>query len=245
MTNWNTALTNTNLSRPSLKVNARRYTLLFMLCVFYALLFTIASIIGESWKCSHLPLEETPSTNLATFEHGARIIPSFTSPPKSSPSRYFSSSKTFYHSPAIVLSGPIVHRRCWLIHGYATLGVKLSHAAVVHTVGIEHSKEDTSRVPKHFRIWAKMDGNETSLFSSHATNQIPPSILNHSSIFMGSFAYQFDQQSPAQNFTINAQKAKVEELVIEIYNDVGNSNTTCLYKVQIYGEIPLPYMKPV
>jgi hypothetical protein len=239
MPNWDSALTDAHFSDSWPTPRSYRKTIvnalkrMHILIFIYGVMFTVVVIATYSHH-RDLSGDETRQlggqANLASFEQGARIIPRYTSRPKQGFFRSLLPFRKTHHPPAIVLSDEMIRDRCWSFHRRTTLGIRLSHSAILHAIEIEHIVGDAARAPMQFHIWGVTSIDALPLPERSTTSQ---QLANISTVLLGSFVYDRNSENLAQNFTVQKISTVIEEVVIEMDNDEGLG---CLYKVRVYGE---------
>ncbi|RDX40003.1 hypothetical protein OH76DRAFT_1298763, partial [Lentinus brumalis] len=155
------------------------------------------------------------------------------------------------NDPAVVIDDDIGVRRCWTMPPLPSqLGIRLSHVIRPSYISMEHVSADlpghTSHAPQNATLWGVVDGTVNAELYQTLAPDFPTPERRAPSIAKGlqwarlaSFVYDIHNSHSIQTFPISPQYVDVGMtfgvFALEIYSNWGN-DTTCLYKVGIYGE---------
>ncbi|KAH9171250.1 hypothetical protein EDB89DRAFT_1972798 [Lactarius sanguifluus] len=212
-----------------------------------------------TWGCYTAELRlGSRSTVLSTFDYaslsvGGKAIEALTSVTYSPLARkdyaalrrIFSRDRRLDHSPAAALTDGTDPGQCWAIHGDSgQLGIQLAKAIRVTALTVGHTNmSSTTSAPKGFVLWGlkPVDSDFCAEFGG-----VGPPRLNFGSTLCGvrllSGIYDPSNSQLYQNFTIDSSTPyyanSFENVIVQIVGNWGHSGFTCIYRIQVYGEVP-------
>ncbi|KAI0056974.1 hypothetical protein BV25DRAFT_1920517 [Artomyces pyxidatus] len=201
----------------------------------------------------------------ASLAVGGRPILDITSPTYSPPMRWdltmWNRLISTPRSPAIALSPELDLGSCWPFTGSnGTLGIQMAHRVQVSGLTIDHSNtsgpltpHDRLSAPRKVVLWAMEQAAEPGPVSrrcvSHydaaeMTATLPVEFQRYSRVYR-LLEGEFDVLGPtSQYFPVGYDVQKcaraVELAIVEIRNNWGSSDFTCLYRVRIHGKVQTP-----
>ncbi|KAG8784796.1 hypothetical protein FRC15_002611 [Serendipita sp. 397] len=190
------------------------YCLLVLLIVFFG-----ASLGAD--KALNAP-EQLTTVNLASFENGARFIPYFTKPPPMNLLWLTPILSPTYHPAEIILRETSDFSRCWKIPTRGgSLGVRLSHMGVIHTVKIEYNASG---------IGVDQDaGKIVQLWAINTTRAIQQAMSSHHDRHTLSGLIMYNGTLSQHNITVS-MPAPTCEIVLQV---LGDRSSVCIYGLRI------------
>lgn len=194
--------------------------------------------------------------DFALLSAGARVIPAWTTPTLQLTSRSWLSSlfhsPRFGNPPEVALQPDLHNGNCWPFAGQAgQLAISLARTISIQEVAIEHIPEhlsfDVSSAPMDMKLWGIEEGPLPSTWPSlksegrSDTNDPPKLPRGTSSLLIAHFRYDIAASNPIQVFPVlpdvDALQIHFKSVVLQIKNNWGNLDYTCLYGVHIHGTV--------
>ena len=187
----------------------------------------------------------------ANVAKGGKSILALTSPPYS-PSirlditridRTFWKSfgpRTVVHSPEMALSGGNSPGQCWAFAGHTgQLGIHLPYPVRVTSFTVEHTWNSSfiDSAPRNIVLWGLIP--KDSKDSTTGIRIEPQFGALHTGIRLASAAFDAVAGSTRQTFLAHCRESyrPFEYLVAQIIGNWGHPDFTCLYRIEINGEV--------
>ena len=172
--------------------------------------------------------------DFASFSAGASIIEPLTSPTWTHHRKIRSSKLPFYKTtekitgspPVTVLISDLSLGTCWPFHGTTgQVAIRLSRAIWIDGITIGHVSKslayDIQTAPKEFELWG---------LDNRSQDKRGTLILTGTYSISGSTNYQ--------EFSVLPQKKQLfSEVVLKVKSNHGNADLTCVYRIQVHGEV--------
>lgn len=151
-----------------------------------------------------------------------------------SPNRYwsllfgFSSiSDYFKNGPRRVIQPTIYPGECFAFVGHGEIVIKLIRSAFIDSVSIEHILPQMS--PDGYILNAPHDFSVFGMANEDDAN----------GIHFGDFQYDINKMQPLQTFQLNenASDSAIPIVRIEIKNNHGDPDSTCVYRIRVHGSL--------
>ena len=160
------------------------------------------------------------------------------------------------HPPAMVLHPQTSAGNCWSFRGSeGHLGIRLSRAIFPTDVTIEHvgkdAAMDVTSAPRDIEIWATVPLSEVDALKTISQNLSAQHLLLETDkdgfslpskmpmIRIASLTYDITTDHSIQSFPITVPirrlNIRTRQLVFRFLNNWGNSDYTCVYRVQVHG----------
>ncbi|KAH9921095.1 hypothetical protein B0H21DRAFT_701780 [Amylocystis lapponica] len=195
--------------------------------------------------------------DFASYASGARPIEAMTSATYSFPrnaalgfvGRLFGQPLPLPHPPVTVLMHGLQPGHCWPMEGTSGhLGIKLSSPVHVTNVTVDHIPNIVAAniysAPRHFVLWGFID--RSTILDTESIERCRAPVPLWTNIPDGvmpcpltAFEYNIDRSYHVQNFEVEdwAQTFKVDQVVFQILDNWGSSESTCLYRLRVHGEV--------
>jgi len=188
--------------------------------------------------------ESSPIIDYASLSAGGRTIKALTSTTYSLTQRklYGIFSKVREnHSPAVALMEGLEFGQCWAFHGDAgQLGIQLTHAIRVSSLVVGHANiSSTTSAPKKLVLWGLKPANSDLCTVLRDVDTPSPDFgSGHCGIRLLSVIHKPSSSTLYQNFTITPVSSHYfDQLLVQILENWGHPSFTCIYRIQIYGDI--------
>ena len=145
------------------------------------------------------------------------------------------------HSPAVVLMEGLEPSQCWAFHGDAgQLGIQLTHAIRMSSLVVGHANiSSTASAPKKLVLWGLKPTNSNLCTVLQDVDTPPPDFgFGYCGIHLLSVIHEPSRLMLYQNYTISPVSSHYfDRLVVQILENWGHLSFTCIYRIQIYGNI--------
>ncbi|KAI1782529.1 hypothetical protein LXA43DRAFT_905538 [Ganoderma leucocontextum] len=152
------------------------------------------------------------------------------------------------NDPEIVFIQEMAPKRCWPFPGTSgTLGIDLDHNVypINVTIGHHFTHTPSGSAPRDIFVWGITDSpatpqNVTTFLVEHQSRSFPRHLIEHLSsgvpILLGELRYDTQRSEPLQSMTLEETRGIVcNKVVIEVADNWGSEEYTCLYHVRIQG----------
>ena len=131
--------------------------------------------------------------------------------------------------------------QCWAFHGdVGQLGIQLTHSIRASSLVVGHANiSSTASAPKKFVLWGLKPAN-SSLCTVLWDVDIPsPDFgFDHCGIHLLSVIHTPSRSMLYQNFSITPVSSQYfDQFLVQILENWGHPSFTCIYHVQIYGNV--------
>ena len=145
------------------------------------------------------------------------------------------------HSPVVALTEGLEPGQCWAFHGdVGQLGIQLAHAIRVSSLVVGHANiSSTASAPKKFVLWGlKPTNSNLCMVVQDVDTPSPDFGVGYCGIHLLSFIHEPSHTVLYQKFTISPVSShSFDRVIVQILGNWGNPSFTCIYRLQIYGNI--------
>ena len=145
------------------------------------------------------------------------------------------------HSPAVALMEGLEPGQCWAFHGDARqLEIQLTHAIHVLSLVVGHANiSSMASAPKKLILWGlKPTNSDLCMVLWDIDIPSPDFGFGYCAIRLFSVIHKPSCLTLYQNFTITPVSSHYfDRLVVQILENWGHPSFTCIYHIQIYGNI--------
>jgi SUN domain-containing protein 1/2 len=144
-------------------------------------------------------------------------------------------------SPAVALTEGLEFGQCWAFHGGAgQLGIQLAHAIRVSSLVVGHVNiSSTASAPKKLVLWGLKPANSDLCTVLRDVDTPSPDFgFGYCGIRLLSVIHEPSCSTLYQNFTITPVSSHYfDQFLVQILENWGHPSFTCIYHIQIYGNI--------
>jgi len=145
------------------------------------------------------------------------------------------------HSPAVALIEGLEPGQCWAFHGDAgQLGIQLTYAIRILSLVVGHTNiSSMASAPKKLILWGLKPTNGNLCMVLQDIDAPSPDFgFGYCGIHLFSIIHKPSRSMLYQNFTITPVSSHYfDQLVVQILENWGHPSFTCIYHIQIYGNI--------
>jgi len=197
----------------------------------------------------------------ANVAKGGKSIPALTSPPYS-PSIHLDITRVdkalwksfrprpIIHPPEIALSSGNIPGQCWAFAGHkGQLGIQLPSPLRVTSFTVEHTWNSSfiESAPRNIVLWGLIPKDSKDVYSKpksshtiHTTSNLEPQVgALHTGIPLASVTFDAILGSTHQTFPVPCRESHrpFDYLIAQIVGNWGHPDFTCLYQLEINGEV--------
>ena len=197
-------------------------------------------------RCPHPESVSPAIIDYASLSSGGTTVEALTSATYSLTQRklygIFSPKVGKDHSPAVALMEGLEPGQCWAFHGDSgQLGIQLTHAIRISSLVVGHANlSSTASAPKKLVLWGLKPTSNSDLCTAlqDVDTTSPDFGFGYCGIRLLSVIHEPSRSTLYQNFTITPVSShNFDRLVVQILENWGHPSFTCIYRIQIYGNI--------
>ncbi len=145
------------------------------------------------------------------------------------------------HSPAVALMEGLEPGQCWAFHrDVGQLGIQFTHAIRVSSLVVGHANiSSTASAPKKLVLWGlKPTNSNLCMVRQDVDTPSPDFGFGYCGIHLLSVIHEPSHSMLYQNFTITPVSShSFDRVIVQILENWGHPSFTCIYRIQIYGNI--------
>ncbi|KAH9941083.1 hypothetical protein B0H21DRAFT_697125 [Amylocystis lapponica] len=194
--------------------------------------------------------------DFASYASGARPIEAMTSATYSFPrnaalgfvGRLFGQPLPLPHPPVTVLMHGLQPGHCWPMEGTSGhLGIKLSSPVHVTNVTVDHIPNIVAAniysAPRHFVLWGFID--RSTILDTESIERCRAPVPLWTNVPDGVMPCPLQRSSTTSTDRTTSRtlrwrighRFKVDQVVFQILDNWGSSESTCLYRLRVHGEV--------